>query len=298
MKHINNRNLLAALLALILAILCCCAAAADDDSLPAAKSETVAELLQVPDFKFFAREEGVGGGNCPVYTAPSEDSLRLADGKASCNMGSEMAVAGYVDGWLMVRYEIKDKKVRVGYVPERHIRGIKVNISELKFSSVPAQVTEETEITDNPRDNSTPFGTLPAGTDITILGKYTYSGNWWYIETTFEGQRARGFISRTKAPILVDGIVYNTHEELGRPVASPDGTRKIGTVTVEGSEEDARLIRKNANPLAGMAARVYGAETYPCYGVKTGTNQKDWYCVWVDGVWGWISSSISTFAED
>ena len=298
MKINHCKRLAAALLALFLAVPCCFAAAEDDASLPAAKSETVAALLQVPDFKFFEREEGVGSGTCPVYTAPDKDSVRLADGKASCNMGSDLAVAGYVDGWLMVRYEIKDKKARVGYIPAAQSKGMKANIGILKLDAIPVRVTEEIEITDNPRSNSTPFGTLPADTEVTILGKYTYTGNWWYVETKLDGKLTRGFIDRGKAAILADGAVYHGNEELGRPVASPDGTRKIGTVTVTGTEEDARLIRKNANPAAGMAARVYGGDAFPCYGVKEGTNRRDWYCIWVDGVWGWISSAIATCAED
>ena len=297
MKHINCKSLTAALLALVMAVLCGCAAAEDEASLPAAQSAIVAELLNVPDFKFFEREDGIGSGACPVYTAPSEDSLRLADGKARCNMGSEMAVAGYVDGWLMVRYEIKDKKVRVGYVPERYSKGMKANIGILKLVSIPVQVVEDTEITDNPRDNSTPYGTLPAETEVTILGKYTYSGNWWYVETRLDGKLTRGFINRGTSAILADGAVYHGNEELGIPVAAPDGTKRTGTVTVDGTEEDARIVRKNANPQAGMAARVYGTDVYPCYGMKVGTNNKDWYRIWVDGVWGWISSSIAAYAE-
>ena len=109
-----------------------------------------------------------------MYKSGQKVMVRLADGKARCNMGSEMAVAGYVDGWLMVRYEIKDKKVRVGYVPERYSKGMKANIGILKLVSIPVQVVEDTEITYNPRDNSTPYGTLPAETEVTILGARLY----------------------------------------------------------------------------------------------------------------------------
>ena len=139
--------------------------------------------------------------------------------------------------------------------------------------------------------------TLPADTEITVLGKYTYTGNWWYIEATLDGKRTRGFIDRETAAIEADGAVYRGNEELGHPVASPDGNRRTGTVTVAGGEDDARLVRKEATGDSHMVARVYGEETYPCFGVAEGPNKKEWYCVWVDGVWGWISSAVATYAE-
>lgn len=111
-KHF--RRFAAMMLVLALAVPCFGALADDSSSYPAAKSETVAALLEVQDFKFFDKEEGIGSGSSiPVYTAPSEDSLRLADGKACCNLNTRIAVAGYTDdGWLLVKYEIKDEKKR------------------------------------------------------------------------------------------------------------------------------------------------------------------------------------------
>ena len=91
------------LLALILTLSGLSATAEGISSAPAAVSQTVAQLLQILDFKFFVREDGIGKGKAPVYTAPSEDSIRLADGKASCNVADEIAVAGHDGNWLMVR---------------------------------------------------------------------------------------------------------------------------------------------------------------------------------------------------
>lgn len=296
MKHIDRRRIMAALLALLLTVLCG-GALADETALPAEQSATVAALLEVPDFKFHVRTEGIGEGVFPVYTAPSEDSLRLADGRANCTADVEISVAGYVDGCLMVRYEIRDGKARVGYIMKNYSRGLKADVGNLQFASIPVKLAEAADITDNPRSNHTPFGTLPADTEITVLGKYTYTGNWWYIETKLDGKLTRGFIDRSTAAIEADGTVYRGNEALGHPVASPDGNRRTGTVTVAGSEEDARLVRKEATADSHMVARVYGEETYPCFGAAEGANQKEWYCIWVDGVWGWISSAVATYAE-
>ena len=298
MKHTMMRKRGMALLTALLFLLPVLFAQAESGaSLPAAKSEVVAKLLEIIDFKFFVREDGIGRGTLPVYTAPSEDSLRLGDEKASCNVASETAVAGYVNGWLMVRYEIKDKKVRVGYIPPRYARACEANIGRINFDSIPAQTAEEITITDNPRDNSEPFGTLPADTELTILGKYTYTGNWWYVETTLNGQLTRGFIDRNEAAIRVDGEVYRGNQELGIPVKSPEGTEKIGTITVKGSDDNAWIVRQHSTRDSNMVARVYGGESFPCYGQETGGYGRVWYYIWVDGVWGWFSSTNATLAE-
>ena len=303
MKKTHFRNLAAVMLVLVLA-LPCLALADDSSSYPAAQSETVAALLEVPDFKFFSREEGIGEGSCPVFTAPSKDSLRLADGKARCNMAGELGVGGYTDnGWLMVKYEIRDKdgknrQARVGYIPPEYAGSAKANIGKISFVSIPLKLAEAIEITDNPRENSTPYGILPAETEITILAKYTYTRNWWYVETMLDGVLTRGFIDRSIAALRVDGTVYHGNDELGFPVESPEHTHKIGTVGLDGSGEDAWFVRKEATTKSHMVARIWGGEAYACYGVKTGEFDRDWYYIWVDGVWGWTSSAHAEYLAD
>ena len=291
------------ILALILALSCACAAAEGSATAPAAGSDTVARLLEINDFKFFVREDGIGRGSPPVYTAPSEDSVRLADGKASFSAKDAVAVAGYTaDSWLMVRYEIgkkdeKNKKARVGYVPPKYARTFHADIGKITFESFPSQLAEEIEITDNPRDNHTPYGTLPAGTEITILAKYTYSGNWWYVETTLDGQLTRGFIDRGKAAIVIDGVVYHGNAEMGYPVSAPDGTPLMGMITVKGKKSDAMIVRKRAGTDSPMIARVHGGDVYPCYGSASGKGSRIWYFICVDGVWGWFAGGNATFTE-
>ncbi len=296
----TGRRMVSLMIALILAICFAGALAESSPSSPAATSETVAKLLNVLDFKFFVREDGIGKGTAPVYTAPDEGSLRLGDGKAQCSLESEVAVAGHVDHWLMVRYEIgrkdeKDRKVRVGYIPPKYAKGTKSETGKINFDAIPVTLAEDTEITDNPRHNSTPFGTLPAGTEITILAKYTYSGNWWYVEAEIDGTRTRGFIDRSETGIIIDGVTYHGNTELGFPTASPENQPQIGMLTINGTEENAMIVRKRAEADSSMVARVYGGEIFPCYGSKELKNGKTWYFIWVDGVWGWFSGALSTF---
>ena len=296
MKHMKDRRrTVAALLALILTIPCLYTLAESDPSIPAEQSQTVAKLLEVIDFKFFEREKGIGSGSAPVYTAPSEDSVRLNDGNAKCRVDTEIYVAGRENGWLMVRYEIKDKRVRVGYIPPKYSKGYRSNVGQLAFDRIPVQLAEDAEITDNPRSNSTPFGTLGAGADITILGKYTYTGNWWYVEAQLDGKVTRGFINRSTAAILADGTVYRGNTELGYPAASPEGGGQTGMITINGAEDDAMIVRRGAGTGSTMVARVYGGEHFPCYGTGADSKGKTWYRIWVDGVWGWFASGAARF---
>lgn len=298
----TGRKTAALTLALILAISCVSAIAEGGSSAPAAQSETVAKLLNILDFKFFIRDEGIGKGSAPVYTAPDENSLRLNDGKASCSVESEIAVAGFEDGWLLVRYEIgrkdeKDRKVRVGYIPPAYARKYKSGRGDIEFDSFSVTLEADTEITDNPRHNSTPFGTLPAGLEITILAKYTYTGNWWYVEAVDGGTKMRGFINRSETGIIIDGVTYHGNAELGFPVKSPENTAQNGMVTISGNEEEAVIVRKGVGSDTTMVARVYGGDSFPCYGFQTLSNGKTWYYIWVDGVWGWVTGGLSAFIE-
>ena len=83
------------------------------------------ELIQLPDFKFWNYDKnGIGYGNCPVYTAPYKDAYRCADGKASCQTNKQMSDAGIYGGWLLVR---DDKQRRI---PRRvHSAGIYQGLS-------------------------------------------------------------------------------------------------------------------------------------------------------------------------
>ncbi len=296
------RRLVAAVLVLALILSCGGVLAESGSSCPAAESETVAQLLQVLDFKFKDKDEGIGTGSAPVYTAPSEDSIRLSNGRASCNVARKIGVLGHVDGWLMVRYNIgkngeKTPLARVGYIPPKYSRKYQTGTDKIGFSAIPVQLAGEIEITDNPRGNSIPYGTLGEGTDITILGKYTYTGNWWYIETTLDGKLTRGFINRTEAALRIDGKVYTGNTELGYPAVSPDGSGQTGTVSINGTAKDAMIVRRSAGAENAMVARVHGGDEYPCYGAVTLQSGRTWYHIWVDGVWGWFSGGLSTFTE-
>ena len=248
-------------------------------------------LYNVIDFKFHHYQFGIGYGSCPVYTAPSTSAYRAANGKASVDTNHDMWVGGFEtgSGWLLVRYETNNGGVRVGYIPPNYIRGFTTSIDRLKFSHIQQTATSYISITDNPLNYNTSFGMLSPGDTYYILGKYTYYGNWWYIECRINGQIARGFIDRGNTAVDNGSGWYST--DIGVPDQGPQGQRRIGTVHVQG---DARIVRQNAGQGYNMVARVNYPEEYPCYDQKIGTNGRSWYLIWVDGVWGWISEGVST----
>ena len=156
-----------------------------------------AQLNELPPFKFEKHRDGIGFGTCPVYTAPSEDAYRCANGKASCDTNSEMDDAFFVSDWLLVRYKTNNDVYRVGYIPSRYVKGFKSNMFP-HFGYIPAVADDDIYVTDNPMIHGTSFAMLAEGEEFHILSRYDYHKDkgleWWYIECEVDGQLAYGFI--------------------------------------------------------------------------------------------------------
>ena len=74
---------------------------------------------------------------------------------------------------------------------------------------------EDFSKTDNPVNEGETVAELAAGDSFEILAKYTYHGNWWYIECTVDGKTARGFIDREKSSFCSGGEAGQTPVTLG-----------------------------------------------------------------------------------
>ena len=263
------------------------------------ESELAERLRKIVSFKFWNFEDGIGYGNCPVYTAPSENAYRCANGKASCSTDSSMGEAGFVSGWLMVRYNTNNGGERVGYIPPRYVEGYQAKMRTPAFDYIPAVAADTLYVTDNTKLSGSAFAVLDPGETFYFLAKYTYFTDWWYIECTVDGRVARGFIDRAGARFFLgDGSGEPlTFETLGNPPVSPLGTAQTGTVTVEYGNGERKMVRKDANPNTDVVSAVYPERTYPCYAAKRGSTGKDWYYIWVeqDSVFGWVSSAFSSF---
>lgn len=201
MKKTMKSTVVRILLAVIACTLFLSAALAGSSTeggyVPSNDSGLSSSLNSLPPFKFAKHKNGIGCGSCPVYSAPSKDSYRCANGKASCQTNSKMDEAGFVNGWLLVRYETNNGDMRVGYIPPKYVKGFRSSMAP-HFGYVPAVADEVINVTDNPMSHNGSFAQLDEGESFAVISKYTYHQKqglaWWYIECTVDGQTARGFI--------------------------------------------------------------------------------------------------------
>lgn len=141
----------------------------------------------------------------PVYSAPGSGSVRFADGKASVDLRSPFTLLGFTpDGeWALISYEVSAQARRVGYINGKLLDGI-AQQSTLSLASLPASVTQDTYLTDDPDVSQAARMQLKAGDSVTLLALY---GPWYaYVETMLEGQAVRGFVPRAclRCPALTE----------------------------------------------------------------------------------------------
>ena len=305
MKKIAVKKILTVLALMILstAILVSAVYAETAENGEAAARAWKDRLLTLPKFTFQRHKNGIGRGECPVYTAPSEDALRLANNRLVCDTDQDLYEAGYTEeGWLLVRYESSAGKIRVGYIPPRFLNKFKSSMSAKKFGRIPVTAANTIPVADNPVKAGETITELAAGDSFAILAKYTYHGNWWYIECTAGGKTARGFIDRESSALYPGGndagILSTpvTLQDLGTPGISPLGTEQAGEIVVNGREGDERkLVHKEPDSEGKWVSVVYPARHYPYYGTKD-AKRSTWYYVFVeeDSAWGWVRSTFCT----
>ncbi len=297
------RKLIALLMAALMALTVCAslAEAADPDApivetVPEGETAETAPQADTPDyysedvvpvFLFRHYPDGIGYGNCPVYSAPSGEAFH--PGFTHVETDREIHVAGKdVSGWLLVRYTTGNHAYRVGYIPKNKIQGFKAE-NNLTFSYFTFEAAADIPVTDDPLGIGTPLGTIAQGEVFAILAQYTYHGDWWYVECKIEGKFARGFIPRTVELRPTDRTVVDIPDLSTYPAADPEGNALAGTVTVVGDEI---LVRADAGTDFQWVERGRSYDVLPFYTVKTGTNNHSWYRVCVNGTWGWIAASL------
>jgi len=132
------------------------------------------------------------GQKFKVFSAPSEASFRAANGKAQVSSNGAIYGMGWENGWLLIMYETNNGQCRIGYI--NNIRGNIPSLPQLSLSRVSCRVLQNTSLTDDPAKSGNPIATLQEGTTVTYLTTMYNSGAWDYIETTINGQTARGFV--------------------------------------------------------------------------------------------------------
>ena len=291
---------------LLLAALLGLAALAPAALASSADEATLERIRTLPAFIFRIHEDGIAQSTVPLYTAPSEDSYRAGGGKAAVNTKRKVSEANYVGGWLLVRYENSEGKWRVGYIQRQHLNNFQSTMPDLNFDRIPVIAANTIYVTDDPVLGWENIGTLEAGEPFLLLAKYTYNGDWWYIECEVDGQIARGFIDRNRSRFFLgersgeeeEAEVYSL-VNLGSPSVSPRGTSRIGSFRLNAGER--KPVREKPDPKATQITSVYPNKEYVCYdtGKAEGSGHL-WYYIWCeeDSKWGWISSSNGTLMED
>ena len=265
-------------------------------------------LLGVRRITFTRHKDGIGLGDCPVYTAPYKDALRLANNRQAADTNVDIWDGGTTDeGWLLVRYDVAENTTRVGYIPAKYLGEFKSNLSAKKLGRIPAVAADVIEVTDDPiRPNGRVFATLRAGQEFEVLAKYTYNGNWWYIELEVDGKRARGFIDREHSCFRPGDGVQNAAEQLavnletlGTPSISPLNTQQAGEILILGDEKDSRKnVHRDASLNSDRVTVVYPTRTYPCYDVQD-AGGRSWYYIFIeeDSIWGWVASELAAYLK-
>lgn len=143
-------------------------------------------------------------GNAPVYSAPDKHSWRAAKGRASVSLKAteEYEVLGSVDGWTLIEYKVSQRTSRIGYVPEGYL----ATEVDPQLLHVPAFVSRDTYITDDPNVSQYPQFDLHPGQPVTLLAYYNHC--YAYAEVTLDHTLLRGFIPMT-ALTLADNPSQN-----------------------------------------------------------------------------------------
>lgn len=157
------------LMALLLALLTCFAAAlADTGSRPEIPQGTLnAEVMPFTPGQTYA-----------VYSAPDSRSIRGAKGRARVSTNGWIQVFGAEGDWLLVQYAITPEHCRIGYIDKNALPQDMV-VPPLALEAVPAIVSYDVSVTDDPLMSQTPMTRLTENTSVTALASM---GDWTYIE--------------------------------------------------------------------------------------------------------------------
>lgn len=135
-----------------------------------------------------------------VYSCPDRSSWRGANKKAMVNTNGGLRAMGWVDNnWLFVRYGTTVGNSRVGYIAAEDINADVPNVPLVAFNPIPAVITRECLMSDDPLNFSEEIAVLETGTEVMWLASYAHPETGApldYIETKADGKTVRAFIER------------------------------------------------------------------------------------------------------
>ena len=219
-----------------------------------------------------------GASTVPVYSAPSESSVRFAKGKASVNLREPARFYGFTqDGnWALVEYTVSGRTSRFGYVKRSDLPGSVTWRYTLPHVDMPVTVTRDTFLTDDPNVSQYQKMTLKAGGSVRLLGKYR---EWYaYVETTLDGKTVRGFVPRAclRWPMPTEEAPEAAARLVGE-WESGGGSETLGsyvTFSADGTVTECGLPLAEWEALPANERAEYSCVTYPCYQVYKATERE------------------------
>ncbi len=133
----------------------------------------------------------------PVYSAPSLNAVRGANGKASMLKDEPAYSAGWCGAWLLMRYQKANGGYRVGWVPKSELNMRKIEATRnVDFAYWPVTLASDCMLTDDPLLESEILAYASAGEQLTYLAFYQYNGGreYAYVQGELNGRPVCGFI--------------------------------------------------------------------------------------------------------
>lgn len=124
--------------------------------------------------------------NYDVYQGPGTHYFRGNKGRATYGKGGSARIYGTDGAWLLIGYESSGGDYRIGYIRD-YMLPAKVDLNKLEeiaYAWLPATVTEDASVTDDPVINTKQVEKLPAGTQVTFLAWTASDHRWAMIEYT------------------------------------------------------------------------------------------------------------------
>lgn len=133
----------------------------------------------------------------PVYSGPSEDTWRAANGKASVSLRelAGLRTFGQIAGWQLIEYEVSLRTHRVGYI---HLDSGPLNA----LFVTQCRTTRDTYLTDDPGVSQYRQLDIPAGTVLNVMGRYGVS--YGYVEASTGEQSIWGFVPLRDLEAIVE----------------------------------------------------------------------------------------------
>lgn len=137
-----------------------------------------------------------GNSIWPVYSAPSLNAVRGANGKASLATNGDVYTGGWSGAWLFVRYPKNNGGYRVGWVPKEKINRVIKRTKQCNFAYWTVTLKQNCALTDDPLYESDTLAYASEGETLTYLGYYQYGNGreYAYVQGDLNGKPICGFI--------------------------------------------------------------------------------------------------------